>query len=153
MAGKNKSSNVIFEERISIVTDMILSGLKRRDIIQNISTNEQLKWNVTPRQIDNYISVADSIITESIKEDRNSLIAKSFSKYQFIYKKLINVKDYKGAISAIEKCDNLMGLNAPTKISQTDKDGNVPQLINLSLLPIALIKQLLNDQPLISTEK
>ena len=126
MGSINKSSNAIFEERISIVTDMILSGLKRRDIIRNISENENLKWDVTTRQIENYISVSNKVILESIKEDRDAMIAKSFAKYQFIYKKLINIKDYKGAISAVEKCDNLMGLNPEVAIKlkgDKGKDG------------------------------
>lgn len=110
-----KSNNVVFEERVIIVMDMLLSGLKRREILENIRVNEKLKWKVERAQIDNYIAVANKLISESTKEEKESLIAKAFSKYEFIYKKLIAVKDYKGAVAAIEKSCSLMGLNAPEK--------------------------------------
>lgn len=115
MAGINKSSDAIFDERVIIVMEMVLAGLKRREILQNISDSKEIKWNVTERQIDNYLKEANKIISESTKEDREKLIAKAFAKYEFIYRKLIYVKDYKAAIAAIEKSAALLGLNAPTK--------------------------------------
>lgn len=123
MAGK-KSTKVIYEERITIVTDMLLSGLKRREILQNIAINENLKWKVTDSQVDNYIRDATNIILKNINEDRGVLITKAHARYEYIYKKLINVKDYKGALIAIEKSATLLGLNAPTKVANTDKEGN-----------------------------
>lgn len=122
MAGYNKSNKAKTEERIIIVMDAILSGLKRREILQNIAdnnekeTDKKKKWNVQTRQVDYYIEAANKQILDITKEEKEVLVSKAFAKYAFIYKKLIHVKDYKGAITAIEKSCSLLGLNAPEKI-------------------------------------
>ena len=114
MPGYNKSNRATFEKRVNIILEMILSGLKRWQIIQNISNHDELKkWKVDPRQIDNYIRRANDLIKDSIENDRAILIAKANAKYEFLYQKLVNVKDYKGALAAIEKTVSLHGLNAP----------------------------------------
>lgn len=124
MAGK-KSNKVKFEERVSIVMEMLLSGLYRREILENIAKKEELKeWNVTASQVDNYIRAANNIILKPIEKDRDRLKAKAHSRYEYLYKKLLNVKDYKGAIAANDKVCTLLGLNDPTKVAQTDKEGN-----------------------------
>ena len=124
MAGK-KSNKVKFEERVSIVMEMLLSGLYRREILENIAKKDELKeWNVTASQVDNYIRAANNIILKPIEKDRDKLKAKAHSRYEYLYKKLLNVKDYKGAIAANDKVCTLLGLNDPTKVAQTDKEGN-----------------------------
>jgi hypothetical protein len=135
MAGFNKSNIAVFNERVFIVTEMLLSGLKRREIIQNIAENDKLKWNVSERQIDNYIENANVHILALLEDDKQVLKKKVFAKYDFIYKKLLNVKDYKGALIALEKIANLTGINDPTKIAATTKDGEdvTPYKITLNL--------------------
>ena len=61
---ENKANTVETEERTMIVLDMLLSGLKRREILINVANNEKLNWNICDSQIDNYISKANKIIKE-----------------------------------------------------------------------------------------
>ena len=61
---ENKANTVETEERTMIVLDMLLSGLKRREILINVANNEELNWNICDSQIDNYISKANKIIKE-----------------------------------------------------------------------------------------
>lgn len=117
--GRDKSNKVTFEERVSIVTEMLLAGLKRREIIGNISKNKDLQWNVSTKQIDKYIEKANKIILAPVEKDREKLVSKFFSRYDFLYKKLVNTKDYKGAASVTEKTCNLVGL---LDLRDTDKD-------------------------------
>lgn len=119
MAGKNKpgnkpnnkSSAAVFEQRVFIVQEMLLSGLNRRNIIENISKNELLNWNVSSKQIDHYIKAANTLINTQLEKDRPAMKAKIYARYDFLYKKLINVKDYKGAGKIIEQLAVLMGAN------------------------------------------
>jgi Holliday junction resolvase RusA-like endonuclease len=114
MAGnkkENKSSKVIYEKRVSIIVEMLLSGLKRFEIMQNIATHSELKqWKVCERQIDNYIKAASDIIQGGISENQKVMFEQTTSRYDFLYKKLINVKDYKSAVLVVEKKANLHGL-------------------------------------------
>lgn len=111
----DKSNIAIFNERVFIITEMLLAGLKRRQIIQNVSENEKLKWKVTERQIDNYIKAANLEISSIFEADKDVLKRKIFAKYDFLYQKLINVKDYKNAAAVLEKVSTLTGVNEPAK--------------------------------------
>jgi hypothetical protein len=121
MPKENKSDNATFQERVFIVMEMLLSGLKRRQIIQNVSNNEELKlnWNVSDRQIDDYIAAANREIDKIFEADKDKLKKRVFAKYDFVYQKLINVKDYKGALVALEKLTALTGVAEPAKTDIT----------------------------------
>ena len=116
---ENKANTVETEERTMIVLDMLLSGLKRREILINVANNEKLNWNICDSQIDNYISKANKIIKEYGKLNKKKIIAKARARYEFLYKKLVNVKDYKSAASIVEKDTELAGV----KIQKTELTG------------------------------
>ena len=116
---ENKANTVETEERTMIVLDMLLSGLKRREILINVANNEELNWNICDSQIDNYISKANKIIKEYGKLNKKKIIAKARARYEFLYKKLVNVKDYKSAASIVEKDTELAGV----KIQKTELTG------------------------------
>ena len=116
---ENKANTVETEERTMIVLDMLLSGLKRREILINVANNEELNWNICDSQIDNYISKANKIIKEYGKLNKKKIIAKARARYEFLYKELVNVKDYKSAASIVEKDTELAGV----KIQKTELTG------------------------------
>lgn len=126
---ENKSSKVVFEQRVFIVQEMLLSGLKRFEIIQNISKHEELKkWKVSERQIDNYIKSANNIIHNGIVENQKTILEQTSARFDFLYKKLINVKDYKNAVLVAEKKANLHGL-LKTKVEHSGDKENPVQVI------------------------
>jgi len=116
---ENKANTVETEERTMIVLDMLLSGLKRREILINVANNEKLNWNICDSQIDNYISKANKIIKEYGKLNKEKIIAKARARYEFLYKKLVDVNDYKSAASIVEKDTELAGI----KIQKTELTG------------------------------
>lgn len=116
---ENKANTVETEERTMIVLDMLLSGLKRREILINVANNEKLNWNICDSQIDNYISKANKIIKEYGELNKKKIIAKARARYEFLYKELVNVKDYKSAASIVEKDTELAGV----KIQKTELTG------------------------------
>lgn len=105
-----------FERRINIVYEMILSGLRRFNII---SECKKLKWNVTDRQIDNYISKAREIIEQINQDDRKFILNKILAQYESLYLKSLKVQDIKTCVSILEKKSKMLGIAEP----KTD-DGN-----------------------------
>ena len=135
VTGLNKSTKAQFEERVGIVTEMLLSGLKRKDILQNISNVETLKWKVTVRQIDNYIEEATKVITTSLEVDRKVLVNKVYSRFDFLYKKMVLDKDYRGA-AAVNK-DMCMFINTNELIPVLYEDAEIrqPVVVNITGRP------------------
>lgn len=89
--------------RVHIVVEMLLSGLQRIEIIENIKKGEGLKWEVSESEIDELIAKAKEIIIDDMELDNEIMLANLCARYDFVYKKMINVKDYKGAILAIDR--------------------------------------------------
>ena len=125
--GRGRSTDIVYDERVSIVLEMLLSGLSRREIFRNIQNSEKLRWDVCEDQIDRYIADAKKIVHAPIREkETNNMISQCFSRYDFLYKRLVNVKDYKGAIGATSKICELIGLNAPIRtINKNDNTDTV----------------------------
>lgn len=123
MSGVNKATKAETEERTSIVLDMLLSGLKRREILKNIENNENLKWGIRKSQVDQYIAKANAIIAEYSNTKRDEIFAKGMARYDFLYMRLVNIKDYKNAAVVVDKQIDLAGIKV-TKIAETDTKGN-----------------------------
>lgn len=117
MPKEDKSTDLEYQNRVAIITEMILSGLKRREIIRNVTENEKLNWNVGERQIEKYMHDATEEIQKEIEPDRKKLIAESRSRFDFIYKKTVNTKDYKTALLAEKSKNELIGLNAAIDVN------------------------------------
>lgn len=146
---ENKSTAVEYEDRVSIVMDMLLAGLKRREIIENITKNEDLnlKWAVSVGQIDKYIKSASDEILKPLEKDREKLKAKHYARYDYLYKNLIDAGDFKGAIIANDKMTILTGINEPIK---QGIDANITGNMALSIIPEVKVFNL--APPLSNTE-
>lgn len=129
MAG-SKSNQAQIEERVNIVMDMLLSGLNRRDIIRNITNNEELKkWEVSNRTIDVYISKANDILSGTFEKDRDNLVNHFYNQYRFLYKKMVIAKDYKGAMAAVDKLAEFTGAKPAEKIDiKLKADSNLDNM-------------------------
>ena len=82
MGKENKCGDADMEIRISIVLDMLLSGLRRREILENIRTNESLKWDVVDSQIDNYIKFANEEIEKLTEKNKDNTYKKVKSRLE-----------------------------------------------------------------------
>jgi hypothetical protein len=98
-------NNTEFQDRSSIVLEMLLSGLSQSEIIANIKNPKGLNWTATDKQINEYITNAQSNIQNPTDELKQ--------RYELLYKKLLNVKDYKNAITANNKLADLIKPEKP----------------------------------------
>lgn len=146
MGKENKCGDAEMEIRISIILDMLLSGLRRREILQNIATNEALKWDVSDRQIDEYIRLANEEISKIAEKDKDKTYRKVKSRLEFLYRKSIEVRDYKTALVVNEKEAELDGLKITKQENrQIDGEGKDVTLgYDLSKLSAETLKDLMN---------
>ena len=133
MGKENKSNNAEFAKRVSIVMEMLLSGLRRCEILEFVRKKDGLNWNVVNSQIDNYIKFANVEIKKIAEKDTEKNYLKAKSRYEFLYRKLINVKDYKGAMSIVEREILLDGLITQQKniTLTTEKKMSVEDVVSI----------------------
>ena len=121
MSKKTKATNAELERRVAIITEMLLSGLSRYQICQNVRTNNKLAWNVSDCQIDRYIKKATADLHAQVEAGKPKLANHLINRYNYLYQKLVNVKDYKGAVTATDKLAELAGL----KIQRNELSGTI----------------------------
>ena len=114
-----KITKAEMENRVTEVTDLLLKGAKRVQILQYVS---KMNWNVTDRMVDNYIQKATEAIKESAAIDRDYEIALANGRYEYLYWKSISGKDHRGALSVVQAKSKLLGLDAPTR-NETKIEG------------------------------
>lgn len=113
------------ELRVSEIHEMLLAGLKRYQIIQNCS---MLEWNLTARCIDGYIADATALIASELDKIRPDLVSKLYSQYQFLYKRMVNMKDYRGAMMALDRMCQFVNINKHILPADEDAAGGMPAL-------------------------
>ena len=118
MPSDEKSSAAEVERRISTVIELLLSGWKRRQILQYGS---KIGWNVTDRQIDTYIAAAYEEIDKGFESDREKILRKTVSQYELIYRNLMKAKDYRGAASVLDKIAEITGV----KVHKVEHSGHL----------------------------
>jgi len=106
-----KSTKSEVNERVNTISEMIIDGVPHNEIIQNIST----KYNISDRQVYNYIKKAQELIQETTKHNIHVEICKAQRRYEKIYNKAIKDKNYKIALGAQRSLCELFGLNQPRK--------------------------------------
>lgn len=120
MPKENKVDNSELEKRILLITEMLLAGLRRREIFEQEVVK---RWDLAERQLDNYIYEAKKEFLKIGQKDVKKTYIKVKNRYEYLYKKLVNIKDYKGALIAVEKEAVLDGVISPSKIAQTNIEG------------------------------
>lgn len=119
----SKSTKNTVNQRVKIISDMLIEGQNRDFILQNTSN----LWNVSDRQIDTYISKARDLIENSVKRKVEYDYAKAVRRYEDLYKLSIEKKDYKTALSVNKELTVLQGLHK----MQIEHSGNVEFICNI----------------------
>lgn len=108
MSKENKSTKIENERRVAIILDLLARGQTRRKILKYVE--DKTDWSVKPRQVDEYIKKAHEETRAAFEQSRDNLVASQVAKYDFIYAKLIGLRDYRGAIAPLDKISELAGL-------------------------------------------
>lgn len=112
MAKNKKSSDQQIEYRIEVIIGLLCRFMSRRQIVHYVS--KKTDWSVTPRQVDNYIKRAKEIIKEKADPDEISgMLRKNF---EMLYKKNMQIEDYRECRAVLESIAKLTGINEPGKV-------------------------------------
>lgn len=114
--------NIVYK-RIAEVSEMLIEGKSRAHIVQYSSDN----WNIGERQTDKYISKAREYLLSEIKRDIEYDYAKAMKRFESLYNKAIDKKDYKLALAINKEICAIQGLH---KI-QIDHTGEFQFISNI----------------------
>jgi len=96
MAGKRITA-AEKELRISSIQDMLISGYRRSEILQNATIEA---WGINARAIDEYIAQANIRIAQEIKEVLPNIAQKIVQRYDLCFKRMMKRGDVRGALAA-----------------------------------------------------
>ena len=116
----NKADAKEVEERVTAVFGLLIVGASSSDIIQYAANT----WNIGGRQTRTYIKRANHKFAEIAATDRETEFGKAIKRYETLFKSMMKIQDYKGALTAQREICRLMALNKPAQI-QVEHTGTV----------------------------
>ena len=101
-----KSNKATVIKRISETASLLINGYNREDIVQHSSKN----WRIGERQTDKYIQEAKVIIANSVNKNVAYDFGKSVRRFEELYKKAMENKDIRTALTVNKELATLQGL-------------------------------------------
>lgn len=120
-----KSDTTEFNERVFIISQLILRGLQRKEIIQYVTTKVENPWDIKDRQIDRYISEARKEIQVYSDYEKSYERGKALLRLDNLYSRLYNIQDYKGALQVQKELNDLTGIKEAQKHDITSKGEKI----------------------------
>lgn len=102
-----KSDNATIMARVEEILLIRLDGAQYHDILQYASEKQ---WNVTGRQVSEYIRRADNLMVERHDKSRKRALARHFAQRAALYARSVNGADYRTALSILADEARLRGL-------------------------------------------
>ena len=113
MPKEEKSTSFEKDKRIDVVCELLVSGASRSQMIQYVA--KKTEWNLSSRQIDQYISYAKEKIKNS-DIDKGFEIQRAKLRLEKLYKKNESNEDFKECRALIESMAKLFGWNEAEKV-------------------------------------
>jgi hypothetical protein len=117
-----KSSKAEVLKRVEEVFKLRLGGAEFADILQYASAPEQ-NWQVSERQLWNYIAAADRLVKERFDAKAEHLLARHLLQRRQLYAHAMGAGDFGTALRVLQDEARLEGLYPPTKIAPTNPEG------------------------------
>lgn len=121
MNNKIAQSNAqIIEGRIELVATLLIRGLTRSQIIKlTLNPSGKYNWDVSNRQVDQYLSRARALIKKNTKASKKQFFDMAVARYQDLYLKNYNSDDYRECRAVQDSLNKLVGVNEPEKTDLT----------------------------------
>jgi hypothetical protein len=98
-----KADNATIGKRVSVIYTLILQGWHSADIVRSLSE----QWELTGRQIENYIAKARKLIEKSADERREAAFERHLAARALLYK---TTKDERLKLKILQDEAKMMGL-------------------------------------------
>ena len=123
MWNKGKQTNpAIVETRIEEIVDLLIAGAFRMQDLRAYA--KEKGWDIGDRQLLNYLIRAKEKFQEYKQTNRAEELGKAIARYNHLYFSALSMKDYPTALRVNKALCELLGLNAPVKVAETDTEGN-----------------------------
>jgi len=103
---QRKSGHIESLNRESKIEDLLLDGLKHKDIVGYSAE----KWNIKSRQVEKYITKINKRWDETFSEDRRKNLIESINKRKRFQVRALNKNDIRTANAIQDSIDTLRGL-------------------------------------------
>lgn len=104
-----KATAAEIDKRVDHVMGMLIGSAPRAEIVRYGSEN----WQVTDRQIDDYIAAARTNLKESAAYDRDEELALAIAQLKTVIYKAAKMMDFQRVLAARRELNQLLGLYAP----------------------------------------
>lgn len=95
------------ELRIEEVLRIRLDGAQYHDVVQYAS---EKGWNISPRQVGNYIHRADDLLVERLEKKRKRIIATHLSRREALFARAVNAGDFRTGLAVLSDLAKLQNL-------------------------------------------
>lgn len=109
MAKEDKATKVQVEQRVTTVYQLLLCGASRSDIFRYVSELQKKHladrvefpdpWNITERQIENYIASANKRFEEASKTHRKRIFGRTIARREDLYQRALRLQDLGKALA------------------------------------------------------
>lgn len=107
MSKHNKANVAEKETRINTIYDMLMRGSNRAAILQYVST--ETDWNITPRQVDNYIKEANAQLAAEAEFHKAGELGKAIARMNAVIMMSFKAGDTARVVQAQHQINQLVG--------------------------------------------
>lgn len=133
---KPKSTNIEYNRRVEYVMELLkLKNYTRTQIFRYISENTE--WNVTQRQIENYMAEANARLIEDFNNStqREKIITKIYNRLEDIYERADDMEDLNTMRGVLKDYREVFGIDAPkTTENKTEITQKTVQPIEVKVI-------------------
>ncbi len=109
----SRATKAIREQRIEALLDLLVGGVNRRGILTWVA---QQGWGLSERQVDSYVALARTRLTELGRADRDYELGRSAARLQLLYAKSYAAGNLQLALQSLRALTQLLGLNAASDV-------------------------------------
>jgi hypothetical protein len=117
-----KSPTAIVEQRVSEIHQLLLAGVRRREILQFASKKQ---WAISDRAVDEYIARAKEQIRATAEVDRSLELGRAIQRLNDLYRASISNGDHRTALHVQRELSSMLGLSEAAKVNMKCDFGDM----------------------------
>jgi hypothetical protein len=120
MPKENKSTNLEVQNRVTEIFIALTKGISTTEMFHYVS--EKFDWDVTERQVYNYINEAKKKFKELAEKDKDTEFGKAVTRLNLLFQKTYKIQDYKACLAIQKELNTMFGNYEPKEIKHDITD-------------------------------
>lgn len=104
---KERADALEVAKRVEEVLRIRLDGAQHHDVLEYAASKG---WNVTDRQVRNYLARADALLVKRRESSRKKLLARHCAQRESLFARAVNAADLRTALAVVDSLAKLQGL-------------------------------------------